>query len=204
MRKYTWLIALSLAATPQLASAQTLTFEGQNNIIYDAPITRSGFVIANGPNDEQHFHEIDSTQFGLASNGTGVLLNDRDTSIFLTAVGGGAFNLSSFDIAASFNNSPGTTFTATGSLGGLTIGTISGDLGQFATFAGFGSSVDRVVFNGLGGGGGFELDNVVLNGRVTGSVPEPTTWAMMLLGFGGIGFSMRSARRKAKLSFAAA
>ena len=32
---------------------------------------------------------------------------------------------------------------------------------------------------------------------VTGSVPEPSTWAMMLLGFGGIGFVMRTRKRRA-------
>jgi hypothetical protein len=29
-----------------------------------------------------------------------------------------------------------------------------------------------------------------------GGVPEPSTWAMMLVGFGGIGYSMRARRRK--------
>lgn len=31
-------------------------------------------------------------------------------------------------------------------------------------------------------------------GRVVAAVPEPSTWAMMLFGFGGIGFSMRRRR----------
>lgn len=31
--------------------------------------------------------------------------------------------------------------------------------------------------------------------RSTGAVPEPATWAMMLLGFGGIGMAMRRSRR---------
>ncbi len=34
------------------------------------------------------------------------------------------------------------------------------------------------------------------NSLEVGAVPEPATWAVMLLGFGGIGASMRSARRK--------
>jgi hypothetical protein len=65
-------------------------------------------------------------------------------------------------------------------------------------------------------GGDFQFSNLGLTGRlvntagdmqiVSGSafaapptppVPEPATWAMMLLGFGAIGLSMRHRRRKA-------
>ncbi|HSQ95234.1 MAG TPA: PEPxxWA-CTERM sorting domain-containing protein [Croceibacterium sp.] len=35
---------------------------------------------------------------------------------------------------------------------------------------------------------------------VNSAVPEPSTWAMMLFGFGGIGFAMRTARRRQKLT----
>lgn len=194
--------AVALIATPQIASAATtVTFEGQSNAIYNAPITRDGFTVGNTEGDEQHFHEIDSTQFGLANNGTGVLLNDRDTSIFLKQVGGGIFTLSSFDIAASFNNSPGVTFQALGFLNNVQVGMVSGALGQFTTFAGFGSSVDYVTFNGLGGSGGFQLDNIVLNDTVA-AVPEPATWALMLLGFGFVGGALRSAKRRTKVAVA--
>ena len=34
------------------------------------------------------------------------------------------------------------------------------------------------------------------NLSVTAAVPEPATWAMMLLGFGGIGFAMRRGRKQ--------
>ena len=41
----------------------------------------------------------------------------------------------------------------------------------------------------------FLLDNVsVTPSRVTGAVPEPATWAMMLIGFGAIGVSLRRRR----------
>ena len=43
----------------------------------------------------------------------------------------------------------------------------------------------------------FEFDNVAINS----AVPEPATWAMMLLGFGGIGFAMRR-RPNRRISFA--
>jgi hypothetical protein len=43
--------------------------------------------------------------------------------------------------------------------------------------------------DGTGGGSGTGGDGGV------GAVPEPSTWAMMLLGFGGMGFAMRRRRR---------
>jgi len=47
---------------------------------------------------------------------------------------------------------------------------------------------DRVVLS-QNGGGGFELDNVTI-----GFVPEPGTWAMLITGFGMIGFAARRRR----------
>lgn len=195
-----FLIATTVAAAATLsgaASAATiLTFEGQANTVYNDPITRSGYVLGNVAGQEQHFHEIASTNFGLASNGTGVLMNDRDTEILLQSASGSSFVLSSFDIAASLNNLPGSTFSVTGLLNGVTVGTITGSLGsQFATIAGFSSAVDSVIFDGLGNGGGFELDNIALDVPLTGAAPEPSTWAMMGIGFGVMGFALRRKRK---------
>ncbi len=39
------------------------------------------------------------------------------------------------------------------------------------------------------------------NGAVQGAVPEPATWAMMIMGFGLVGATMR--RRSVKVAFAA-
>ena len=78
---------------------------------------------------------------------------------------------------------------------------VSGALGQFTTFAGFGSPVDYVTFNGLGGSGGFQLDNIVLNDAVA-AAPEPATWALMLLGFGFVGGALRSAKSRNKVAVA--
>jgi hypothetical protein len=50
-------------------------------------------------------------------------------------------------------------------------------------------------------GAGPRTFNFDRNGMLVASaVPEPTTWAMMLIGFGAIGYSMRSACRKQKAS----
>jgi hypothetical protein len=44
-------------------------------------------------------------------------------------------------------------------------------------------------------GGPAVLNWSYLNGVPVGNVPEPATWAMMLIGFAGIGFAMRTRRR---------
>lgn len=175
-----------------VASATVITFEGQANLIYDTPIVRSGFLIGNVAGDEQHFHEIDSTQYGLASNGTGVLLNDRDTRIFVENEFGSSFWLGSVDVAASFSNNPGYAINVEGFLHGSSVGTVSTVFGNsFITLSGLSlGAVDRLVFDGIGDQGGFELDNLTLT---PSNVPVPA--AAWLLGSGLLGL-IGVARRK--------
>ncbi len=45
-----------------------------------------------------------------------------------------------------------------------------------------------------------QLNNISGEGTPVGAVPEPTTWAMMLLGFGGIGVAMRRRRKELGLA----
>jgi hypothetical protein len=56
---------------------------------------------------------------------------------------------------------------------------------QYVNFDAVGGSFSQVEF--LSTGHAFELDNVAINSTVS-SVPEPATWAMMVLGFFGVGF----------------
>ena len=55
-------------------------------------------------------------------------------------------------------------------------------------------AVDEIRITG--GAGNFVLDDVTFDTSVVGVVPEPSTWAMMLGGFGMVGGAVRSARRK--------
>jgi hypothetical protein len=55
-------------------------------------------------------------------------------------------------------------------------------------------------FSALADGGISKIDNFVVNGPVSG-VPESSTWAMLLIGFAGVGF-MAYRRKQAGLSFA--
>lgn len=49
-------------------------------------------------------------------------------------------------------------------------------------------------FGHPGGTGGSRWGTYIANIRV-GAVPEPATWAMMIIGFGFTGFAMRRQRR---------
>lgn len=57
---------------------------------------------------------------------------------------------------------------------------------------------NTVSFGGTGGDG-YIIDYVALMGERS-AVPEPATWAMMLIGFFGIGGMVRSNRRKPKVA----
>jgi hypothetical protein len=59
----------------------------------------------------------------------------------------------------------------------------------YVTFTGL--SFDKTVL--ASSGNSFEFDNISYG---VGAVPEPSTWAMMLLGFAGIGFAYRRHRNR--------
>ena len=59
------------------------------------------------------------------------------------------------------------------------------------TFAGIASSID---FGGTASATGF--DDITFGSDVAGAVPEPSTWAMLLLGFGAVGGALRIGRKK--------
>ena len=64
-------------------------------------------------------------------------------------------------------------------------------------------NITSLVFfadHGDSGGYGTNLGTVSLNVNLHPGVPEPSTWAMMLLGFAGLGFAFRRSRRKVSLA----
>ena len=192
-------LAAGLSLASYSANAAVLTFEGQSNQIYTSPITRSGFVIGNPVGQEHHFHEIDSRQFGLPNNGTGILLNDRNTELFITEANSSVFALGNLDVAASTSNSPAASLSVFGYLNNVLTGTFNIVLtGNFQTISGsILGAIDRVVFDGIGGQGGFVLDNVNLN-EAPSAVPLPGALPLFAsaLGLGGF-FGWKRKRRAA-------
>ena len=72
-----------------------------------------------------------------------------------------------------------------------TVSTISGfsvGVGSGAT-AGYHAFADNVTFATTAGSNTYNFDQAAL-------VPEPATWAMMIFGFGAIGISLRSGKRR--------
>jgi PEP-CTERM motif len=49
-----------------------------------------------------------------------------------------------------------------------------------------------ITAGGVGGTGLILSDYYNLTGNITAAVPEPSTWAMMILGFAGIAFMARN------------
>ena len=84
------------------------------------------------------------------------------------------------------------TFTAT-SLGFPTTNG-SQSVSQYVRFQGVaGTRINSVQFSNVPSADAFESANFSI-----AAVPEPATWALMLVGFGGVGFAMR--RRKSKVA----
>lgn len=66
-------------------------------------------------------------------------------------------------------------------------------------FAGSGTGLAPVVANSPIGNR-LQGTQIVATVAAAGAVPEPSTWAMMLIGFGFVGYGMRSAKRRRKLT----
>lgn len=75
----------------------------------------------------------------------------------------------------------------------------------FVNFYNTTGTFDKIVFT-QPNTAGYESDNhtvgwyIQQGGTPVPAVPEPSTWAMMILGFGAVGGAMRASRRKTRLS----
>lgn len=197
------LIAVSSLAFFGPASAAIITFDGlPAGTNFAPPYSEAGFVVSltrggllqsfssGGP--------APSLEINLGSGAFGTVQVVRS--------GGGTFSLNSFDLlfGTTFPSGRATPtpfgYTIKGFLGIGTVFNESGTLGNGTVFGPSGD-IDRLTFDiFLPVTSGFiYLDNIDLTPTIvaTSGVPEPATWAVMLMGFGLIGATLRRTRRPA-------
>jgi hypothetical protein len=105
-----------------------------------------------------------------------------------------------------FGNPGNATFT--GSVAGVNLANFTVDAStpqDWVHFAGVANILvaglydTSFIYNSASGpAGDFVVDRAyIVEGDRTGGIPEPTTWALMILGFGGAGVALRARRRAA-------
>jgi hypothetical protein len=152
-----------------------------------APNQNLDILLYNGTNTLTGLGPLGYPNFGAVGEGAISLLFSSDQSQFGFQLVGG----NSGDANVSF-------FRADGSL--IQTLVLSGLADSFYGFARDGGVQDIrgiSITNTDSGGIGFDnLKHDVLSAVVVSGVPEPSTWAMMLLGFSGIGLAMRRGKRR--------
>ena len=144
------------------------------------------------------FHQIDNA-FGY----TDFVLLTFDRAVNLTAVGLNAFqmtNVSGVDNDLAYRAITGGPIALTGSTNNAALWTtvnstgLNGSASNGSRATGSSAYANQwligAAFNS-GANDGFKLASLTVN---TGAVPEPATWAMMLIGFGAAGVSLRRKR----------
>ena len=202
---------LGLAAPVQATTV--LTFEGIGNL---SPI-------GNYYGPEYIFTDTALALIDSDAGGSGNTANEpsgETTMVFLDANSallnvtsgfdtGFSFFYSSNSAAADVNVYSG--FDGTGDL----LGTISltrqfndgcvGDPnGQYCNWTNAGVAFDGIAHSiDFGGTANYIVyDNITFGSDIAGGVPEPSAWALLILGLGVVGGSMRAARRRTRVSFA--
>ena len=144
-------------------SAAVITFEGFDNQVFKNPIKLLGFNIGNPIGQEQHFHLRDSVPTRVVpSNGTGVLVNDRSTELFIENALGKEFIFNSVDMSGFDGFIPN--MRIEGFKDNVSTGTINfstGGMGYTTVFGHTLGTVDRLIFNVNGKSSDFfVLDNL--------------------------------------------
>lgn len=111
--------------------------------------------------------------------------------IFLTA--GGTFTSAEFNLFNALGSTSSVSIIVNGVAQSFALGNGQNFFGIQATG---GDRISTIAFD-TNGTGVADLRQLRVGGVSTvAAVPEPGTWAMMLLGFGGIGVAMRRSRRR--------
>jgi len=206
-------LALSAAAP---AFAQTVDFNelhSSKTYLIGSPLTSGGYTFATTPGHRFLIWAPDYPLFDADPSGAALGLQDSGAVTTVSKAGGGAFRLESVDLDDIYNggysmygNYGGDVLFTFNLAGGSSITrtvTIDGAPG-WESFRFDGAAVSSFTMTSLSTAFGlFQLDNMVTRpaaeARSHGAVPEPASWAMMLMGFGALGAVLR--RRGRGISF---
>jgi hypothetical protein len=201
MRKSAKLFAASLLGIAALSTS------AKAELVID--ITQQGSnVVATG------FGTLDTTDLTSASTSSPASAGVNGNDAFVTIGSGSAAVYGGFSGPASFG-SGGSGFAAS-STSGSVFGIFAGGPSLFAptgytsgSFISGSATYDSTTIAGLDltpgtytytWGTGPDADSLVVNIGTVSPVPEASTWAMMLLGFAGIGFMAYRKRKSAALA----
>lgn len=172
--------AVAIGVVGFAANATVVDFNGFSNTQWGDENSGNGLTVktSNGyafVSSGDHFHFIDMAGYGGPSNGTSSLLEDRGYSITMSKVDGASFNLMNF-LDFSYG---GTQLSVTGNfMGGGSVNSVVSISNAAFTSEAFSTfnNLSSITFQGLGGNGGFGLENVTVSEGST--VPEPTSIAL--------------------------
>jgi hypothetical protein len=201
MMKLTAIVAASVvvtslsAVTPVCASTATITFDTQPTGAISS-FTEAGFTISSTVGDPGDVATIQN----VGAPNENVVVDGNPNDVFgsllvIKKTGGGLFNLVSLDVANLSNPgspipvNPGSGFRieVSGVPGGDDV--YGPGSSTFVTESPTDltniSQLDINLVSFTPNNATFAVDNIVLSS----AIPEPSTWAMMLLGFAGLGYA---------------
>ena len=172
-----------------VSSTSTSTVQGTiNGTSIDVAITGTG---TNGSTLLMADHGQATVAMADNSSQTPDLIN----SISFALLGGATFGSAEFNL---LSGSPTTGFTVTACVDVTTCNTVDVTKPQgsnwFDIIAPAGVSYTSAIITAPTGDGFQDFKQLRFDDLT--AVPEPSTWAMMLLGFGGIGMAMKRSRRR--------
>lgn len=191
-------VASPSAATVTLASATIVTgpyVAPPVTFDFDTALTTptyTGGAIVSGSSSGQYAAPVGGTANYFTVGGTGAA-----SPAVISLVGFGSISTISLLLGSvdsyntiSFGTLMGSTFTSVASFTGTQIYNLANGNQGISSLATFTFSGADQLINAMqvtSTNPAAEFDNIT----ITSAVPEPGTWAMMLLGFAGVGYSMR-------------
>jgi hypothetical protein len=197
-------MAIAATATPASAAITVCASAGcvqpSSNLLFNNATT--GLSITSGLNNSPQIVRLNSNEAiqGIASGQarvTGVDGNLTFLEILLDP--SGTFSQIEFNLNAAANGTATLSFFGVGN-NLLNVGNTNFAINASGQnfFAAFNETISRVTISSTSQL--TDVRQIRIGGFAAASaVPEPSTWALMLLGFGGMGVAMRRTRRQATL-----